>query len=126
MKKRCLLLSIVLILSVLLGACRSSDPFEGKWRGSLDVTKQFEDGIVENYPEFAEHVDFEDLVFYIDVTFEDGMVSMHVDEASVENFYNNFAEGMVRIEEASLMEYLDEVGLSLEEAVAESGMTEEE
>lgn len=126
MKKRCLLLSILLAFSMLLGACGSGDPFEGKWRGTLDVTKQFEDGIVAKYPELAEYVDFENLIFMIDVTFEDGMMSMSVDEASEESFYQSFTEGMLKIEEGSLMVYLDAAGLTLEEAVAESGMTEEE
>ena len=104
MRKRSILLSILLVLTFVLGACGSGkDPFEGKWQGKLDVTKQFEDGIIAAYPELEEYVNFEDLTFYIDVTFEDGMISMVVDPASVENFKSNFAE-----------------------AVAESGMTEEE
>lgn len=126
MKKRCLLLSILLAFSMLLGACGSGNPFEGKWRGTLDVTKQFEDGIKAHYPELEEYVDFEDLTFMIDITFEDGMMSMSVDPASVENFNTNFAEGMLDVEEGSLMAYLNAAGITLEEAVAESGMTEEE
>lgn len=126
MKKRCLLLSILLVFSTLLGACGSGDPFKGTWKGTLDVTKQFEDGIVEHYPDLAEYVDFEDLTFVINITFSDGMMTMSVDQDSVENFNNNFAAGMIGVEEGSLMAYLNEAGLTLEEAVAESGMTEEE
>ena len=84
MKKRCVLLSILLVLSMMLGACESGNPFEGKWRGKLDVTKQFEDGIKANIPELAQYVDFEDLVFEIDVVFEDGVMSMVVDSARYE------------------------------------------
>lgn len=126
MKKRCIVLSILLAFSMLLGACGSGDPFEGKWRGTLDVTKQFEDGIVAKYPELADYVDFEELVFVVDVTFDDGVMSMAVDQSSVDSFYTNFADGMLKVEEGSLMEYLNAVELTLEEAVAESGMTEEE
>ena len=126
MKKRCLLLSILLAFSMLLGACRSGDPFEGTWTGKLDVTKQFEDGIKEHYPDLVDYVDFEDLVFEIEVKFNDGMISMKVDEDSVKNFTDNFAEGMLYVEEGSLMALLDAAGITLEEAVAESGMTEEE
>lgn len=125
MKKRSILLSILFVLTMVLGACGSGDPFEGKWRGTLDVTKQFEDGIAENYPELAEYVDFEDLVFAVDVTFSDGIITMSVDDTSVEQFNQNFTDGMLKIEEGSLMLYLDAVDLTLEEAVAESGMTEE-
>ncbi|MBQ6845087.1 MAG: hypothetical protein IJO60_10680 [Agathobacter sp.] len=126
MKKRYLLLSFLLVFSMLLGACGSGNPFEGKWRGKLDVTKQFEDGIKANIPELAEYVDFEGLVFEIDVTFEDGMMVMNVDPECYEKFDANFKTGMMSIEEGSLMAFLDAAGVTLEEAVAESGLTEEE
>lgn len=126
MKRKSILLSILLLITFVLGACGSGDPFEGKWRGKLDVTKQFEDGIIAHYPDLEEYVDFEDLTFMIDITFKDGMMSMAVDQGSVENFNNNFAKGMIGVEEGSLMAYLDAAELTLEEAVAESGMTEEE
>lgn len=126
MKKRCFVLSILLVVSMVLGACGSGNPFEGKWRGKLDVTKQFEDGIKANIPELAEYVDFEDLVFEIDVVFEDGVMSMAVDPACYEKFDANFKEGMVEIEIGSLMAFLDATGVTLEEAVAESGMEEDE
>lgn len=126
MKKRSLLFAVLLMFTFVLSACGSGNPFEGTWRGKLDVTKQFEDGIKEHYPDLVDYVDFEDLVFEIDVTFKDGMMNIKVDEASVENFNNNFAEGMLGVEEGSLMAFLDAAGVSLEEAVAESGMTEEE
>ena len=126
MKKRCLLLSVLLIVSMLLGACGSGNPFEGKWTGKLDLTKQFEDGIKAYYPDLEEYVDFENLVFKIDVTFENGVMSMKVDEESVETFNANYKEGMLGVEEGSLMALLDAAGVTLEEAVAESGMTKEE
>ncbi len=126
MKRRCLLLSVLLVFSMLLGACGSGNPFEGKWRGALDVTKQFEDGIKANIPALAEYVDFEDLIFEIDVTFEDGEMFMAIDPECYETFDANFKEGMVGVEVGSLMAFLDAAGITLEEAVAESGMEEEE
>lgn len=126
MKKRCFLLSILLVISMMLGACGLGNPFEGKWTGKLDVTKQFEDGIKAHYPDLEEYVDFEDLTFVIDVTFDDGMMSMKVNQDSVDAFNANFTEGMMKLEEGSLMALLDAAGVTLEEAVAESGMTEEE
>lgn len=126
MKKRCFLLSILLVISMMLGACGSGNPFEGKWTGKLDVTKQFEDGIKAYYPELEEYVDFEDLTFVIDVIFDDGMMTMKVDQNSVDAFNQNFADGMMNVEKGSLMALLDAAGVTLEEAVAESGMTEED
>ena len=89
MKRKSILLSILLLITFVLGACGSGDPFEGKWRGKLDVTKQFEDGIIAHYPDLEEYVDFEDLTFMIEITFKDGIMSMAVDQGSVENFNNN-------------------------------------
>ena len=127
MKKRSVLLSILLILSFVLSACGTGkDPFEGKWTGKLDVTKQFEDGIKRNVPELEEYVDFEDLIFEIDVTFEDGVMNMKVDQESVDAFAANFSDGMMKLEYGSLMELLEASDITLEEAVAESGLTEEE
>lgn len=126
MKKRNILLSVLLIFVLMLAGCSSKDAFEGKWKGTLDLTGQIEDGIIEAYPELEEYVNFADLTINIDITFEDGMMSMSVDQTSVAEFEDRFAEHMEEVEEGSLMVYLDTIGLSLEEAVAESGMTEEE
>ena len=116
MKKRYLLLSILLVFSMLLGACGTGDPFKGKWRGTLDVTQQFEDGLKANVPELEAYVDFEDLIFEIDVMFEDGELFMEVDPACYETFDAKFKEGMVGIEVGSLMAFLDAAGVTLEEA----------
>ena len=126
MKRKYFLLSILLVFSMILGACGTGDPFKGEWRGTLDVTKQFEDGIKANIPELAEYVDFEDLIFEIDVIFEDGEMSMKIDSDCYETFDSNFKDGMVGVEVGSLMAFLDAAGITLEEAVAESGMEEEE
>lgn len=126
MKKRSILLSVLLMLIFLLAACSSKDPFEGKWKGTLDLTAQFEDGIKAAYPQLEEYVNFEDLAVVIDITFEDGTLSMAVNQDSVKEFESHFAEDMEEVERGSLMLYLDTAGLSLEEAVAESGVTEEE
>ena len=126
MKKRCLLLSILLAFSMLVGACGTGDPFKGEWRGTLDVTQQFEDGIKANIPALAEYVDFEDLIFEIDVCFEDGEMFMTIDPECYEKFDANFKEGMAGIEIGSLMMFLESAGITLEEAVAESGLEEEE
>jgi hypothetical protein len=127
MKKRSILFSILLVLTLVIGACGSgNDPFKGTWRGKLDVTKQFEDGIKERYPDLEEYVDFEDLVFELDVTFEDGVMWMHVVKASEERFDKNFADGMLAIEKGSLVEILEAKEILIEEEIAELGMTEEE
>ena len=129
MKKKSFLLSLVLMVMMILSACGGNsgngDPFEGQWKGTLDLTKQFEDGIIVNYPELEEYVDFEELVFMMDVVFEDGMMSLSVQEDSVENFMSHFETGMEKIGRDSLEDWLITQDLTLEEVVAESGTDEE-
>ena len=126
MKKRNLLVTLLLVVALFLTACGDGNPFVGKWVGKLDVTKQFEDGIVAAHPELAEYVDFEELSFDITIEFTKDEMSMSVDQASIDTFNEHFETGMVAIGEAVLMEQLVAMDMTLEEAVAESGMEEEE
>ncbi len=127
MKKRNILFAILLAMTMLVTACGSSNQtMEGKWVGSLDVTKQFEDGIKAAYPNLAEYVDFEELVFVLDIAFVDGQMSMVVQQESVDAFNVNFAEGMKGMAEGYWTAALAEYDMTLEEDIAESGVTEEE
>lgn len=129
MKKKTFLLSLILVLTMMISACGGSsgsgDPFEGQWQGTLDLTKQFEDGIKANYPDLEAYVDFEELVFVMDVVFEDGMMSMSVEEDSINSFMTNFETGMHKIGKESLEDWLTTQDMTLEEVVAESGTDEE-
>lgn len=127
MKKRSILLSVLLILTMLVTGCgSSSQSLEGKWVGSLDVTKQFEDGIIAAYPELADYVDFEELVFVLDIAFTDGEMSMSVQQDSINTFNSNFAAGMKNLAEGYWTAQLATYDMTLEEDIAESGVTEEE
>lgn len=135
MKKSALLLLAVCIMAMFCCACGSSadngkNPFEGQWTGTLDVTKQFEDGIKAEYQKQDENmdwntiVDFDALVFLLDITFENGEMSMEVQQDSIDTFVQNYQAGMQKIGRNALNVWLDMQDLTLEEAVAESGMDE--
>lgn len=127
MKKRNILFTILLAMTMLVTACgNSSQSFEGKWVGSLDVTKQFEDGIKRAYPDLADYVDFEDLVFVLDIEFVEGQMSMSVQQESIDVFNTNFAEGMKSLAEGYWSAGLATYDMTLEEDISESGMTEED
>ena len=129
MKKKIILLSAILALVLSSVACSSNsgkgDPFKGTWRGTMDLTKQFNDGVIANYPDLEKHVAFTDLVFILDITFEDGNMTMKVEEDSVKSFMANFEAGMENIGKGALEEWLVTRDLTLEEVIAESGMDEE-
>lgn len=126
MKKRSILLSILLIMTTIFSACGSGNTFEGKWVGKLDVTKQFEDGIKANYADLEQFVDFEDLVFVLDVEFSENDMKMSVRQDSIDAFNTNFEAGMEKMGRDALTAYLATLDITLEEVVAESGMTEGE
>lgn len=125
MKKRNLLFALLMAMAMLVTACGSNQTVEGKWIGTLDLTKQFEDGVKEAYPDLTEHVDFEELVFKMDISFEEGNMEMEVQQDSIDAFNTKFAEGMQSIAEGYWEAGLAEMDMTLEEAISESGMTAE-
>lgn len=126
MKKRNLLFALLLAMVMCITACGSSNQtVDGKWAGTLDLTKQFEDGIKEAHPLIAKHIDFEDLVLKMDIAFVDGQMSIEVQQESVDAFNANFTRGMQAIAVGYWEEGLAQIDVTLEEAIYESGMTEE-
>lgn len=127
MKKKGVLLSVLLIFTLLLSACGGNvEDFEGKWVGTLDVTKQFENGIKAAYPDLVDYVDFEDLVFTLDISFVEGEMSMMVRQDSIDKFNTNFAEGMKKLVKNYWSAGLATYDMTMEEDIFESGLTEEE
>ena len=124
MKKRHILLTLVLAVAMLVTACGGQKSVEGKWVGTMDLTKQFEDGIIAAYPDLAEYADFEDLVFKMDISFVEGQMTMDVQEESITTFNENFAKGMQDMAVGYWEAGLAMIDMTLEEAIYESGMTE--
>ena len=82
-------------MAMLLTACGGSlKSVEGKWVGTMDLTKQFEDGVKTAYPDLADYVDFDGLEFKLDMSFVDGQMTMVVQQDSIESFNENFANGV--------------------------------
>ena len=126
MKKRNILFAVLMAMVMLITACgNSNQTVEGKWVGTLDVTKQFEDGIKAAYPDLASYVDFEDLVVTLDIAFIDGEMSMVVREDSIDSFNKNFAEGIKNMAEGYWEAGLAQYDMTMEEEMYESGLDEE-
>ena len=127
MKRKNLLYAVVLAIAMLISECgNSTQTVEGKWTGYLDLTQQFEDGIKTAYPDLAEYVNFEGLVFVLDVSFEEGQMAIEVQEESIEKFNTNLAKGMEYVAVSYWEAGLATMNTTMEEAVAESGMTEDD
>ena len=125
MKKRNILFAVLMAMVMLITACGSNKTVDGKWVGTLDVTKQFEDGIKAAYPELEEYVDFEDLTFVLDIAFVEGEMSMSVQQESIDSFNANFAKGMKDLAEGYWAAGLAQYDMTMEEEMYESGMDEE-
>ncbi|MBR3811835.1 MAG: hypothetical protein IKJ16_05850 [Agathobacter sp.] len=127
MKKRNVFFAVLLAMSVLITACGANKQnLDGKWTGSMDLTKQFEDGIIAAYPDLEDYVDFKDLVLKMDIVFDEEQMSMEVKKESIEAFNVSFAEGMKTIAEDYWTAGLAEIDMTLEEAISESGINEDE
>lgn len=126
MKKRNILFALLLAMAMLLTACGGQKTVEGKWVGSMDLTKQFEDGVKTAYPDLADYVDFDGLEFKLDMSFVDGQMTMVVQQDSIESFNENFANGVKNMAVGYWEAGLAQIGMDLEEAISESGMTEEQ
>ena len=126
MKKRNILFALLMAMTMLITACGSGNQsVDGKWVGTMDLTKQFEDGVKAAYPDLADFVNFEELVFVFDIAFVDGEMSMEVQQASVDSFNNNFAAGMKALAEGYWTAGLEEYDMTMEEDIYESGLDEE-
>ena len=126
MKKRIGLFALLLAMTILITACGSEKKsIEGKWLGTLNLTEQFEEGVKAAYPDLAEYVEFEDLFVEMDISFVDGQMETIVRQESMEVFNDNFAKGMQGMAVGYWEDGLSTIDLTLEEAISESGMTEE-
>lgn len=94
MKKRSILLSILLVVSMFITACGAADPFEGKWSGNCDLTDYIMDELLVEYEEYAEYFEFDDLTIGFDFEFEEGNVTMSVNEESMDTFIANLEDGV--------------------------------
>lgn len=127
MKKRNVLFALLLAMAMIVTACGGSlKSVEGKWVGTMDLTKQFEDGVKTAYPDLADYVDFDGLAFKLDISFVDGQMTMVVQQDSIESFNENFANGVKDMAVGYWEAGLAQIGMDLEEAISESGMTEEQ
>lgn len=126
MKKKSIFVVLLLTMTMLVTGCGGQKTLDGTWVGKLDVTKQFEDGIKTANPDLAEFVDFEDLIFTMDISFAEEQMEMTVTQESIDSFNANFAKGMQNMAVGYWESGLSTMDITLEEAIAESGMTEEQ
>ena len=127
MKKRNLLLSLLLVLSMMLTACGEANPFVGSWKGTCDFTDFIVASVSGGDETKAAYLkDINGLEFVIDFEFTENEMSMSVDESSLGSFMNHYEAGLTGVMEAMLIDELTAYGISYEEYLGEAGQSREE
>lgn len=122
MKKRSLLVTLLLVLTMLVTACGgSTNPFEGKWKGTCDLTDYIVDSMVAGDPTLEEYVDFEELSFVINFTFEGDEISMSVDDDSIDTFVANAEDGIRNMLDKYMRAQLEGTGIDVEFLASANG-----
>ncbi len=86
MKKSNILLALMIVFSLVLSACGTPDPFEGKWVGTYDMTDIVMDALMqeEGAEEYLDYFELENLAVKVNLIFEDGTITVVADKDSVE------------------------------------------
>lgn len=124
MKKQiAVILCLVMLISVLFSGC-GAPSIVGTWEGSVDMTQVLNEEIAAGDESMAEYFNFEDITLDISLVFnEDGTCAMVFSEESFEAMMEKLMEQMLPALSA-MMEELS--GMSLDDMLALSGITEEE
>jgi len=124
MKKRNLLVALFLVLTMFITGCNSTEsPFEGEWKGTCDLTDYIVESMVASEPTMEEYIEFEELSFVIDFTFEGDEVSMSVDEDSVDTFIERAEDGIRNMMDAYMTDLVADFNglVTMDDVVAENG-----
>ena len=126
MRKQSLLVSLILTFALVITACGQKNPFPGTWRGTYDLTDFITASVSGGDEDIEKYLEFENLSFEYVYEFTEGELQTTVDEASFESFSKNFKNSFLEGVKAKIIADLEQQGLSYEEYVDDSGLTEEE
>ena len=127
MKKRNLLVALVMAAVMLLSACgtEKANPFVGKWTGTLDLTDYIVEEMVAEDESMKEFAKFENLTFTLVFEFTEEEVSLHMDEASTQQFITNVETGVTNMLDARVTDMAAEYSMTAEDIYAGMGVTRE-
>lgn len=127
MKKRNLILALVMAVTMLFTACGSEEPnpFVGKWTGTIDLTDYIVEEMVAEDESMKEFAKFENLNFTLVFEFTEEEISLHVDEASAQQFVANVETGVTNMMDAMVADMAAEYSMTAEDIYAGMGVTRE-
>ena len=126
MKKRNLLVALVMAVVMLFAGCSSgvtADKFVGKWTGTLDFSKHFENLMVAENENLKEYAKFENLTFTLVFEFTEDTVSLHLDETSKDQFITNAEAGIANMIDAMAADEAASIDVTVDDIFAGMGTT---
>ena len=127
MKKRNIIVSLLLAITLMITACAEANPFVGSWKGNCDLTDLIIEYVVGENEEIRPYVEgIDNLEFDIRFEFTENEIAMSVDRTSIDTFIVNLDAGMTQMMEEILVDELAALGISYEEYIFEMGVSSEE
>lgn len=127
MKKRNIFVSLLLAITLMITACGQENPFVGSWKGSCDLTDLIIEYVVGENEEIRPYLEgIDDLAFVIQFEFTEDELAMSVNKSSIDTFLTHLEDGLLQMMEELLVDELEKYGISYEEYLLESGMSNEE
>ena len=126
MKKRNLVVALVMAMFVLITGCakeEKANQFLGTWSGTLDYTKCFTDMMVAENKDIEKFAKFENLTFTFDFEFTEEKVSVHIDEASKQQFISNVEKGVASMIDEMAKDEAEKNSITVEKVYEGMGVT---
>lgn len=126
MKKRNLLLALMMAFVMLCTACgteEKTNPFVGKWNGTVDYTDYFVQSMVAENASLKEYAKFENLTLNYVFEFTEDTVSLSLDEASTKQFITNVETGVANMVDAMAADLAAENDVTAEDIYAGMAVT---
>ena len=131
MKKRSLIVVLIMAMVLSITACgaqkqeQKDNPFVGTWTGTLDLTEYVETTIAAGNADLQKYAQFEDLTFTLTFTFTEDKLSLHLDDASAQQFITNAEAGIVAMVDAMVADVAAANNVTAEDVYAGMSVTRE-
>ena len=125
-KQLAIILCLVMLMSIVFAGCDNAPAtpktIVGKWEGQIDISDALTEQLAAGDASLS-GLSFSDLTFGLTMTFnEDGTCVLAINEADVEQLFNDLMDQMMPV----LSELFEEMyGMSLDDLIATSGMSED-
>lgn len=125
MKKQiAITLCLVMLISVLFSGCGGSESIVGTWNATVDMSNFLNESIAAADESMAEYLNFTDIKLDLAMTFkEDGTYTISFDQTSIEAMMETLMDQMLPAMDTMMQETM---GMSLDDLLTLSGMTEDE